>query len=115
MKIRRAGGMRSIEVESTPDVIATACERAPDGCLKVAFAVEYGEAATESARRKLAEKSAHLIVMNDPSEPGAGFDVDTNRVTIIDAEGVTEPLPIMLKTEVADSILDRAELLLPGD
>jgi phosphopantothenoylcysteine decarboxylase/phosphopantothenate--cysteine ligase len=114
-KIRRAGGMRSIEVESTPDVIATAGERAPDDCIKVAFAVEYGEAATESARRKLTEKSAHLIVLNDPSEPGAGFDVDTNRVTIIDAEGVSEPLPIMLKTEVADSILDRAELLLPGE
>jgi phosphopantothenoylcysteine decarboxylase/phosphopantothenate--cysteine ligase len=54
-------------------------------------------------------------VLNDPSEAGAGFDVETNRVTIIDSSGAAETLPLMLKSEVADEILIRAERLLPGD
>lgn len=114
-KIRRAAGMTSIAVESAPDLLATASEKAPEGCVKVAFAVEFGEDAQESAKRKLQEKGADLIVLNDPSEPGAGFGVDTNRVTIIDRSGAAEGLPLSPKTEVADAILDRAERLLPGE
>jgi len=114
-KIRRASGLESIAVEPCPDLLAAAGRLAPDDCLLIAFAVELGEAGVESARRKLEEKGAHLIVLNDPSEPGAGFEVDTNRVTIIDKSGGAETLPLMLKAEVADEILDRAERLLPGD
>ncbi len=114
-KIRRAAGMTSIAVESAPDLLATASERAPDGCVKVAFAVDLGPEAIDSARRKLVEKGAHLIVLNDPSEPGSGFAVETNRVTIIDAGGGAEALPLMRKTEAADAILDRAERLLSGE
>lgn len=114
-KIRRSGGLTSIAVESTPDVLASAGAKAPPGCVKVAFAVESGEGAIEAAKNKLAAKDAHLIILNDPNEPGSGFDVETNRVTIIDASGAAEELPLMLKTEVADEILDRAERLLPGD
>ncbi len=69
----------------------------------------------ESARRKLEEKAAHLIVLNDPGQPGSGFGVETNQVTIIDGSGAAEALPLMLKTEVADEILDRAERLLSGE
>jgi len=114
-KIRRAAGMTSIAVESAPDLLATVSEKAPEGCVKVAFAVELGEDAAESARRKLQEKGADLIVLNDPSQPGAGFGVDTNRVTIIDHSGAAEELPLSPKTEVADAILDRAEHLLPSE
>jgi phosphopantothenoylcysteine decarboxylase/phosphopantothenate--cysteine ligase len=114
-KIRRSSGLDAIRVESTPDVLAGAAAAAPPDCVKVAFAVDSGSAAVESARRKLKEKGATLIVLNDPQEPGAGFDVDTNRVTIIDAAGAAEELPLMLKTELADEILDRAERFLPGD
>lgn len=114
-KIRRASGLDSIPVEPCPDLLATAGRVAPEDCLLVAFAVELGEAGVDSARRKLEEKGAHLIVLNDPSEPGAGFEVETNRVTIIDKSGAAETLPQMLKSEVADEILDRAERLLPGD
>jgi phosphopantothenoylcysteine decarboxylase/phosphopantothenate--cysteine ligase len=114
-KIRRASGLESIAVEPCPDLLATTGRNAPDDCVLVAFAVELGEAGVDSARRKLEEKGAHLIVLNDPSEPGAGFEVETNRVTIIDKSGGAETLPQMLKSEVADEILDRAERLLPGD
>jgi phosphopantothenoylcysteine decarboxylase/phosphopantothenate--cysteine ligase len=114
-KIRRSSGMISIPVEACPDLLATTGKKAPDDCVRVAFAVEIGEDGIESAKRKLAEKQAHLIVLNDPSEPGAGFEVDTNRVTIIDASGAADTLPLMLKTDVADAILDRAESFLPGE
>jgi len=114
-KIRRSGGMTSIPIESAPDLMATASETAPDDCVKVAFALEVGEGGEDSARRKLKEKGAHLIVLNDASEPGSGFGVETNRVTIIDASGAAETLPQMLKTEAADEILDRAERFLTRD
>ncbi|UCC48318.1 MAG: bifunctional phosphopantothenoylcysteine decarboxylase/phosphopantothenate--cysteine ligase CoaBC [Gemmatimonadota bacterium] len=114
-KIRRAAGMTSIALESAPDLFATASDKAPEGCVQVAFAVELGEDAEESARRKLEEKGADLIVLNDPSEPGAGFAVETNRVTVIDRSGAAARLPLMSKTEVADEILDRAERFLPGE
>ncbi|NIR42922.1 MAG: bifunctional phosphopantothenoylcysteine decarboxylase/phosphopantothenate--cysteine ligase CoaBC [Gemmatimonadetes bacterium] len=114
-KIRRSEGLTSIEVEPTADVMAAAAKRARAECVKVAFAVESGEDAVESAKRKLREKGAHLVALNDPSQPGAAFDVDTNRVSIIDAQGGVEELPLLLKTEVADELLDRAEGFLPGD
>ncbi len=107
--------MTSIAVESSPDLLATAGRSAPAACVRVAFAVELGQAKAESARRKLEEKGAQLVVLNDPSEAGAGFDVETNRVTIIDSSGAAETLPLMLKTEVADEILIRAERFLPGE
>ena len=113
-KIRRADGMTSIPVEPVFDVMASISAQAPKGCVKVAFAVEFGDRSLESAKKKLLDKGADLIVVNDPSESGAGFEVETNRVTVMDASGGTEELPLMLKTEVADSILDRAERLLPG-
>jgi phosphopantothenoylcysteine decarboxylase/phosphopantothenate--cysteine ligase len=114
-KIRRSGGTTSIPIESAPDLMATASETASDDCVKVAFALEVGEGAEDSARRKLKEKGAHLIVLNDASESGSGFGVETNRVTIIDASGAAETLPQMLKTEAADEILDRVERFLTRD
>ena len=50
-----------------------------------------------------------MIVVNDATEAGAGFGVDTNRVTLLTRDGGEERLPLMAKTEVADAILDRVE------
>ena len=111
-KIRRNDGLEGIAVEPVADLLASVTR---DGCVKIAFAAEVGEGGVEAARRKLRDKGAEMIVLNDPSEPGAGFEVNTNRVTILDSSGVVEELPLAAKTEVADEILIRAERLLPGD
>jgi phosphopantothenoylcysteine decarboxylase/phosphopantothenate--cysteine ligase len=53
-------------------------------------------------------------VANDATEPGAGFGVDTNKVTLLSRDGSEERLPLMSKDEVADAILDRVERLADG-
>jgi phosphopantothenoylcysteine decarboxylase/phosphopantothenate--cysteine ligase len=65
-----------------------------------------------NARVKLAEKDLTLIVANDITSLDAGFDVDTNQVTLIDAEGGVQELPLMTKVEVAESVLQRVLQLL---
>ena len=65
----------------------------------------------ENAKKKLESKNADLIVANDVTQKGAGFDVDTNIVTIINKKGELKPYPIMKKSEVANIILDEVNLL----
>ena len=65
-------------------------------------------------RQKLASKDLDIIVVNDATEAGAGFAGDTNRVTFVLRGGQQEELPLLLKTDVADAILDRVETLLSG-
>jgi len=60
----------------------------------------------------LAAKQLDLIVVNDATEPGAGFSVDTNRVTFIDGDGLADEQPLLAKSDVADLILDRVERLM---
>ena len=107
-KIRRLESPGQIELEPVPDLLA---QIDAEGCLKVAFAVEIGEEGLESARRKLKDKGAGMVVVNDPSESGAGFEVETNRVIVIDRNG-EEELPLAPKQQVADEVVDRAERLL---
>lgn len=76
------------------------------GRVVVGFAMET-ENGLSNARKKLTEKHLDMIVLNNLKEAGAGFGVDTNVVTLIDAEGAAEPLPKLAKLEVADRILDR--------
>jgi phosphopantothenoylcysteine decarboxylase / phosphopantothenate---cysteine ligase len=112
-KIKRAAGAKSIELESTADILGTTKSKRRNGAIIVGFALETG-AAVNGATKKLAEKGLDLIVANDAREPGAGFSVDTNRVTIISKDGSTEELPLLAKTAVADEILDRVERLRRG-
>ena len=79
--------------------------------VKVAFAAETNNVEA-NARAKAAPKGAAFVVANDVSEPGSGFGTDTNRVTIVDADGGVEALPMMGKLDVAHAILDRALPLL---
>ncbi len=69
----------------------------------------------ENSKRKLKEKNLDLIVVNNPNVPGAGFEVDTNQVTIIDKKGKTEKLPLLTKKEVAEKVLDKVSGLLKRD
>ena len=73
--------------------------------LLVGFAAETGQH-LDRARKKLQDKKVDLIVFNDVTEHGSGFDVETNRVTLIE-KGRETPLPLLTKDKVADAILDR--------
>ncbi|MGH7621309.1 MAG: phosphopantothenoylcysteine decarboxylase, partial [Gemmatimonadaceae bacterium] len=77
-----------------------------DGAVRVGFALET-EDGVANARKKLEGKSLDLIVLNNALEPGAGIGGDTNHVTILARDGNVEEIPMMLKREVADIVLDR--------
>ena len=103
-KIKRTGDSLMIELVPNPDIAAALGARKHPGQTLVGFAAETNNV-IENAQGKLKRKSLDLIVANDVTRAGAGFDVDTNIVTLIDGEGMKE-LPMMTKREVADGILD---------
>jgi len=103
-KIKRGSGGLTIEFEATPDILADVSRVAGERIL-VGFAAET-EHVAEHAREKLAAKSVDLIVANDVTAKGAGFDHDTNIVTLFLRDGREIPLPKLAKFEVANRILD---------
>jgi phosphopantothenoylcysteine decarboxylase / phosphopantothenate---cysteine ligase len=103
-KLKRGRERLNIELEPTVDILADV-SRHRGGQLLIAFAAETEQLA-EHARRKLKEKSADLIVANDVTAPGAGFDYDTNVVTIFRSDGSEQSLPKLTKVQVAHRILD---------
>ena len=111
LKRSREGDGMELRLTPTADIALATLEGRKTGALAVGFALET-EDLRENARRKLKEKGFHLIAANSALEEGAGFDVDTNRVTLLDTEGAVEELPILPKDEVAEKILDRLTHLL---
>jgi phosphopantothenoylcysteine decarboxylase/phosphopantothenate--cysteine ligase len=77
----------------------------------VGFAAET-DAVTERATGKLAAKGVDLMVANDVSAPGVGFDHDTNAVTILGADGTVTEVPLARKHAIADAVFDRVVALL---
>jgi phosphopantothenoylcysteine decarboxylase/phosphopantothenate--cysteine ligase len=111
-KLTRDAG-RTIELEPTEDILAEVGARA--GTLDprpviVGFAAETGSLAR--APEKLRRKGADLLVANDVAEAGSGFGTETNRVSILGADGSRDDLPLLTKREVADRLLDRVARLL---
>jgi phosphopantothenoylcysteine decarboxylase / phosphopantothenate---cysteine ligase len=104
-KIKRGSGRLVLEFESTPDILADVSRRKGERIL-VGFAAETDHVA-EHARQKLAEKAVDLIVANDVTAAGAGFDHDTNIVTLYTNGGGELPLPRMRKLDVAHRVLDQ--------
>lgn len=104
-KIRRASGKLELELEATPDILATLGEQRRDGQLLVGFAAETGEL-LQGASEKLRSKGVDLVVANDVSAEGAGFDGDTNAVTIVGPEGVVAEVPLASKATIASAVLD---------
>jgi phosphopantothenoylcysteine decarboxylase / phosphopantothenate---cysteine ligase len=100
------GGLERIEMERTADILAATREARRNGALMVGFALETGDAVAKGSR-KLTEKGLDLLVVNDATEPGAGFEVETNRCTLLAADGSEEALPLLSKRAVAERILDR--------
>jgi phosphopantothenoylcysteine decarboxylase/phosphopantothenate--cysteine ligase len=103
----RASGAITIELEPTSDILSS-LER-PKKCVVVGFALETGGDGLAKAQAKLREKRLDAIILNDAHEPGAGFEVTTNRVTIIRRSGEPIELPLLSKRDVADKILDAVE------
>jgi phosphopantothenoylcysteine decarboxylase/phosphopantothenate--cysteine ligase len=102
----RSEGSLTLELEPTPDILAS-LER-PKGCLVIGFALETGNGLAR-ARQKLQDKSLDFVVLNDALEPGAGFEVTTNRVTVLGKGGRQVDLPLLPKRDVAERILDAVE------
>jgi phosphopantothenoylcysteine decarboxylase/phosphopantothenate--cysteine ligase len=103
-KIKRGKEPMQLTLEPTTDILATVA-KIKGGRLIVGFAAETQDVAA-NARKKLAMKNADLIVANDVTAEGAGFDHDTNIVTMFARDGRDLPLPRMSKSEVAERILD---------
>ena len=104
----RQDGALALPLEPTADILSgTAALRRP-GSVVVGFALETGDALAKG-KAKLERKALDLIVINDALEPGAGFEVDTNRVAILDREGTSMILPLQSKRDVAERILDAVE------
>lgn len=110
-KIKKSGGTAGLDLHlvRTPDILAAVKQQrdiAQRPGVVVGFAAETRDL-TENARAKLASKGLDLIVANDVSASDAGFAVDTNRVTLLDAAGGSEALPVMSKAQVAARVMDR--------
>jgi phosphopantothenoylcysteine decarboxylase/phosphopantothenate--cysteine ligase len=109
-KLKKAVGTLSLALEPAPDILAHCGKVKRTDQVLVGFAVETRNELAE-AHRKRAAKNLDLIVVNNPSTPGAGFDVDTNVVTLVTDEA-EESLPLLPKAKVANEILLRAQALL---
>jgi phosphopantothenoylcysteine decarboxylase/phosphopantothenate--cysteine ligase len=108
-KIKKSRAELTLPLELNPDILHEAGQR-KEKRLLIGFAAET-ESLLANARKKLAEKNLDLIVANDVRLPGAGFQVDTNVVKLIDRSGKVEELPLMSKEDLADCVLDRVLLL----
>jgi len=107
-KIKKGNDASTIELAPTQDILRESVPHMRAGSVRVGFALETNDGVA-NARHKLDSKSLDLIVLNDALEPDAGIGVDTNRVTILGRDGSAEDVPLMLKRELADIILDRVQ------
>jgi len=105
-KLKKTEASLTLHLERTPDILREVAASRHDGLLVIGFAAET-ENLMSNARQKLHEKNLDAIVANDVSRAGVGFDTATNEVTIISRDRKAPiHVPIMLKTNVADIILD---------
>ncbi len=107
-KLPRSEGGFTLAFESTEDILVATMPLRHAGLTVVGFALETGSA-LERGRAKLTRKQLDLIVINDALEAGAGFDVDTNAVTILDCQGGEQRISLRSKADVAEAILDAIE------
>jgi phosphopantothenoylcysteine decarboxylase/phosphopantothenate--cysteine ligase len=113
-KLKKRDGIPQIELEAAPDVLGTIGgmrESLKHLKVVVGFAAESRDL-VENAVAKLTSKNLDLIAANDISASDAGFAVDTNRITLLYADGKREPLPLIGKDEIAAAIVERVAALL---
>jgi phosphopantothenoylcysteine decarboxylase/phosphopantothenate--cysteine ligase len=111
VKLRKADGVPDLVLEATPDILAELGQLRRPGQVLVGFAAETDELSAR-AQAKLSSKGVDLMVANDVSVPGVGFDHDTNEVSIFGADGSAGTVALRTKAAVADAILDRVCALL---
>ena len=104
-KIKREKDDLILQLKPTQDIAASLGKKKKNGQIMVGFALETNDE-QQNAQGKLERKNFDFIVLNSLNDKGAGFRVDTNKITIIDKEGAT-PYPLKNKTEVASDIIDR--------
>ena len=108
-KLKKSQMSNVLRLVRNPDILKS-LGRKTNGSIRIGFAAETGKPVQEAAR-KCREKNLDLVVANDVTLPGAGFGVDTNRVTFVFPNGCAEPLPLMSKYAVARRIVRLAEKL----
>ena len=115
-KIKKEGGVPQIELEATEDILQTVAAsslgRSGQRPRVVAGFAAESQSLLENAVNKLQSKHLDLIAANDISAEDAGFAVETNRITLLFADGRKESLALMSKTEVAEIIIERIAALL---
>ncbi len=109
-KIKKTDGDMSIELSKNPDILETLSKKKGDRLL-IGFAAETHDM-ERYAREKMARKNLDMIVANNVSVPGAGFDNDTNIITIIKSDGSVKSYEKMTKMQAAHIILDNAAELM---
>ncbi|HEX9384110.1 MAG TPA: bifunctional phosphopantothenoylcysteine decarboxylase/phosphopantothenate--cysteine ligase CoaBC [Gemmatimonadaceae bacterium] len=112
-KIKKGKAVPKIVLEPTEDILKSTISKRRKKSVIVGFALETTDG-IRNAEEKLKSKQLDLVVLNDAKEPGAGFGVDTNRVTVISRDGKQEALDLMSKTDLAEILLDRVERELNG-
>jgi phosphopantothenoylcysteine decarboxylase/phosphopantothenate--cysteine ligase len=105
-KLKKADGVPEIVLEPTPDILRLLGERKRADQYLVGFAAETDDVQANAAA-KLAAKRVDLMVGNDVRSEDSGFEVDTNRAVLLDADGGVEEFGLVTKVRLADLILDR--------
>jgi phosphopantothenoylcysteine decarboxylase/phosphopantothenate--cysteine ligase len=105
LKLKKQAGVPEITLEPTPDILAGLGARKRPGQTIVGFAAETDEV-RKNAAAKLAAKGIDLIVANDVTALGAGFEHDTNQVVIMDADGTEREVPLADKRAIARAVFD---------
>jgi phosphopantothenoylcysteine decarboxylase/phosphopantothenate--cysteine ligase len=111
-KLKKRDGIPQVELDIAPDVLAAVSDlgaRRPS--VVIGFAAESRDL-LQNAQAKLKSKNLDMIVANDISAPDSGFGVDTNRVTLLFSDAEKQPLSLMSKAEVAETIIARLAMLL---
>ena len=104
-KLKKAKGIPEVVLEPTPDILAGLGASKPAGQVLVGFAAETSDLVA-NATSKLRSKNLDLIVANDVSKPGVGFQHDTNAVTMVHADGTTTSIALTTKKAIAKAVVD---------
>ena len=110
-KIKKQGTGLKLQLEPTVDILGTLARNKKRGQVVVGFALET-EDGQANARKKLRDKNLDLIVLNNPNDEGAGFEHDTNSVTLLAPRRKAEKWPLMGKDELAEKLLEKIARLL---